>query len=110
MPAAVPGGGNVQLTTACGNNWGLTVTQWAVNGNLVSSRCFQNITTLNVFNLGPQPFATNTNTLNIDLTTETHFINNQPAGRKRLFHNFSVFLGNTVNAPLVTCSKLGQFN
>jgi len=104
IPATIPGGGTVILTTACGNNWGLTVTQWAASGALVSRRCFQNITALNIFNLGPQPLATNTNTLNFDLTSETHFINNQPAGRKRLFDNFSVFLGNTLNAPLVTCS------
>lgn len=110
IPAPIPGGGTVILTTACGNNWGLTVTQWAASGALVSRRCFQNITALNIFNLGPQPLATNTNTLNFDLTSETHFINNLATGRKLLFDNFSVFLGNTLNAPLVTCSRLGQFN
>ncbi len=110
MTAILPGGGNVNLTSACRENWGLTLNEWNSSNNLVTSRCFQNITALNVFSLGPQPLFNNLNAINFDLTAETHFINGQPSGRKRLFSNFAVSVGNSPNSPIVTCSRLGQFN
>jgi hypothetical protein len=114
LTADKPGGGTISLTSACDQDWGLSIFEFDGSGNPKRSTCKRNIAEMHVFKIGSDTVRNRTtpaDIINIDFVGKTAL---QSDGTwnprvKSLYFQLVTSPGNIDGAPLVTCSRVGLF-
>ena len=111
LTANLPQGGTQVLTSACGADWGLSIREFNPAGGQISATCNRFITNFNGAVIGNSKL-TGSVIFNLDFAaqTETSWNGQQMMGQNPVFFNLTSSYGNSINAPMVACSQIGDFH